>query len=967
MAWGDPTDTTPYAGPSWDIVAQNPALQQALLAFGANMLEHAHERGTKGIGTSIMAGAGAYAAAAQKAKLARQVQAGQLNPVGPDLPNSTDPNLRRAYDDPNYKPTGETYTTGGVPGAPPLPQSPFGPGPWGTPAPGAPAASPQLPPSPFGPGPWGTPSPVPNASQLTGVPYPPPGPGGGGLPPYHGYQQPASRGLLDYSHGGPYPYPPGAQPPFGEGGDVSSGPQAQALSARTGVPLGANLSDLSNVQLTSDAADEGFRTKMGGSEDASGTAIQWTNGQPYIGKYQMGMPRLKDLGFADKDGNMTIPGHPEIRTIQDFAKSAQAQEQVATSHFAKVDEEIKSAGLDKYIGRTVGGVPVDQNALRGMIHIGGPNGTRRFLESDGRENPSDRFGTRIGDYGRKFAGSTGQATLQGGAGQDVAQPATPVTGKDEAAIRLDALAPDWKRQGLLADAANEDVGGLYTPAGNLSESAKHTLRLALDAGGPEGFQQALMGLAQQKPESFGNAETGLYMRYPNGKVVQVSAPKAQPRFIQIGADQPDLLRKAGLQPPPPGKAYKYNVTDGSYELTGDKPEETYTNLGAEPGPDPKTGKTPPKAPPGFTWQQHSNGQLSLVGQTPGEQWNTLGTDKGVTYLKEATTNKLMTVGTKEHQFTTLTPDQAKAALPDSYRPGMTVQQDEENRKYITEGQETYQTMTPDEAKAEYGAAFDPKAIYYKSLTTGKPAKLGGIEMKQDVPGGQVGLDYLRRNAGEALLKGTEAVSKGRQAFDFFSPNYQMLKTSALTNASTSGVGQPYVEYGKSWVNWIGSKFGYEGIAGQNNAEVLKSAIAKMMQEVKPEGAGIISDFEDRKFLDYLPGIEKSPMANYIIAESMRRMTERNAWYQSQKSKYFMGQEDPNNPKEARGHFEGFDDWLYQKDASGHRPIDDKPAMFYTWDQMKAMTPEQKRANLVEGTPYLNKDNQWDIVGRKPVQ
>lgn len=149
------------------------------------------------------------------------------------------------------------------------------------------------------------------------------------------------------------------------------------------------------------------------------------NGLGYAGLYQFGAPRVADLGIytpgKDEDlanwsktpragpgkwsGTFNIPGHENVKTVDDFLASPAAQNTAFALHRAKMQTEIADNGFDKYVGKTVGGVPVTLAGLENALHLGGVGSTKAFLESDGQANRADRNGTTIGAYMRMGAAS----------------------------------------------------------------------------------------------------------------------------------------------------------------------------------------------------------------------------------------------------------------------------------------------------------------------------------------------------------------------------------------------------------------------------------------------------------------------------------------------------------------------------------------------------------------------------------
>ena len=128
----------------------------------------------------------------------------------------------------------------------------------------------------------------------------------------------------------------------------------------------------------------------------------------FAGLYQFGAPRLKDLGIyvpgsgehlnnrsdlhnwnsSGKDapgkwsGQFNIPGFPEVKTLKDFLANPSAQEAAFNIHISKMDAELKSAGLEKYIGTAVNGVPITKEGIYAMAHLGGMGGAKAALEGN---------------------------------------------------------------------------------------------------------------------------------------------------------------------------------------------------------------------------------------------------------------------------------------------------------------------------------------------------------------------------------------------------------------------------------------------------------------------------------------------------------------------------------------------------------------------------------------------------------
>ena len=138
----------------------------------------------------------------------------------------------------------------------------------------------------------------------------------------------------------------------------------------------------------------GFDATLAQSE--SGGRYDVVNDQGYTGKYQFGQARLDDY-------NRATGGSITTAALRDDPR---LQERVQDWHVRDIDGFIDERGLDQYVGKEVGGVPITRDGLRAVAHLGGKGGMARFVESGGEYNPADANGTRLSDYARTHAGGS---------------------------------------------------------------------------------------------------------------------------------------------------------------------------------------------------------------------------------------------------------------------------------------------------------------------------------------------------------------------------------------------------------------------------------------------------------------------------------------------------------------------------------------------------------------------------------
>lgn len=154
---------------------------------------------------------------------------------------------------------------------------------------------------------------------------------------------------------------------------------------------------------------EDFLNDLGARE--SGGNYKSFNRYGYAGKYQMGEAALIDCGYYKKasrnynnDWRGSFTGKDGVFSIQDFLNNPAAQENAQIIFKKKQWQYLKAVGADKYIGRIINGFKITPSGLLAAAHLKGAGAVREYLQSEGRANPKDAFGTSVESYMKKFAG-----------------------------------------------------------------------------------------------------------------------------------------------------------------------------------------------------------------------------------------------------------------------------------------------------------------------------------------------------------------------------------------------------------------------------------------------------------------------------------------------------------------------------------------------------------------------------------
>ena len=138
----------------------------------------------------------------------------------------------------------------------------------------------------------------------------------------------------------------------------------------------------------------GIIGSLTGTESGGDSTSNRTNkdGRSFGGLLQMGDARLKDYANAT--------GTKPISAMQFKNLSAAQQSAVNNWH---INDLMKAAQATGAVGKVINGTPVTIGGLVAVAHLGGKEGMLKFVQTNGKYNPSDQLGTSLTDYLRKHA------------------------------------------------------------------------------------------------------------------------------------------------------------------------------------------------------------------------------------------------------------------------------------------------------------------------------------------------------------------------------------------------------------------------------------------------------------------------------------------------------------------------------------------------------------------------------------
>lgn len=129
----------------------------------------------------------------------------------------------------------------------------------------------------------------------------------------------------------------------------------------------------------------GFKEALAFKESRGNYSI--INPYGYMGKYQFGESTLRIMGI-----------HDPITFLNDTR-----QQEAAFSAYTSLNKWILRKDIQRYTGKTIGGVKITESGILAAAHLAGAGNVKKFLRSGGTNGFTDANGTSIRNYLRKFS------------------------------------------------------------------------------------------------------------------------------------------------------------------------------------------------------------------------------------------------------------------------------------------------------------------------------------------------------------------------------------------------------------------------------------------------------------------------------------------------------------------------------------------------------------------------------------
>lgn len=133
----------------------------------------------------------------------------------------------------------------------------------------------------------------------------------------------------------------------------------------------------------------------------------------YVGRYQMGNATLQDLGYTKPrpkgvsqkewlSNPKAWKGKDGIKNLDNFLSNSKVQDKAQDRWNKIIDSRLKNNGIEKYYGKTVGGVKITPEGARAAAHLIGPTGFMKGLKSGSLDKMKDAYGTKPLEYMEMF-------------------------------------------------------------------------------------------------------------------------------------------------------------------------------------------------------------------------------------------------------------------------------------------------------------------------------------------------------------------------------------------------------------------------------------------------------------------------------------------------------------------------------------------------------------------------------------
>jgi hypothetical protein len=145
----------------------------------------------------------------------------------------------------------------------------------------------------------------------------------------------------------------------------------------------------------------------------SSNRYNYVNSLGYAGAYQFGEAALRVIGYYKLDGTNGHPydwnggwtGKDGIDSLNEWLTNPAAQDKAVGEWFKYLwTTEIKTLGLQQYVGQTINGVKITESGILAGAHLVGAAAVATYLKSGGSTGVSDPSGTTAASYIAKFAG-----------------------------------------------------------------------------------------------------------------------------------------------------------------------------------------------------------------------------------------------------------------------------------------------------------------------------------------------------------------------------------------------------------------------------------------------------------------------------------------------------------------------------------------------------------------------------------